>query len=143
MPGKINPVIPESVLQVCAKVIGNDTAIAWAGASGNFQLNTMMPLLAFCLLESISLLAKSSSVFEEKCIREIKPQLKRIRSLLENNLMLATPLALRVGYEKAAEVAQWAYQNDTSIKEAALKLLNLAENELDEILDPKNMVVLK
>lgn len=140
MPGKINPVIPEAVLQVCAKVIGNDSTITWAAASGNFELNTMMPVLAFCLLESIEILSSATQVFGEKCIEGLKANQERIDFLLENNLMLATPLALVVGYDKAAELAKTAWREKKSIREVALEQLSLTEKELDKILEPKTMV---
>jgi fumarate hydratase class II len=140
MPGKVNPVIPEAVLQVVAKVIGNDASITWAAASGNFELNTMMPVIAYCLLESIEILSNSIKVFSEKCVRGIQADKKRIESLLENNLMLATPLALVVGYDKAAEVAKTAFRENKSIREVSSELLSLTDKELDRILDPKEMV---
>ena len=140
MPGKINPVIPESVLQVCAKVIGNDSTITWGAASGNFELNTMMPLIAFCLLESIEILSNALLVFSEKCLRGLQADTQRIQALLEHNLMLATPLALVIGYDKAAEIARAAWKQNKSVREVAAKLLNLSEGELDKILDPKAMV---
>lgn len=140
MPGKVNPVIPEALLQVCAKVIGNDATITWAGASGNFELNTMMPVMAFSLLESVEILAQGSLVFEAKCVRGIEPNSKRIQKLLEDNLMLATPLALVVGYDQATEIAQTAWKEQTSIREVARRELKLSDQELSKILDPRNMI---
>ncbi|NBW99987.1 class II fumarate hydratase, partial [bacterium] len=140
MPGKVNPVIPEAVLQVCAKVIGNDATITWAGASGNFELNTMMPVIAFVLLESVEILAEGTLVFEEKCVRGIEPNSKRIQKLLEDNLMLATPLALVVGYDQATAIAQTAWKEQVSIREVARRELKLSDQELSKILDPRNMI---
>lgn len=140
MPGKVNPVIPEALLQVCAKVIGNDATITWAGASGNFELNTMMPVIAFALLESVEILAQGTLVFEEKCVRGIEPNSKRIQKLLEDNLMLATPLALVVGYDRATEIAQTAWKEQVSVREVARRELKLSDQELAKILDPRNMI---
>jgi len=140
MPGKVNPVIPEALLQVCAKVIGNDATITWAGASGNFELNTMMPVIAFALLESVEILAQGTLVFEEKCIQGIEPNSKRIQKLLEDNLMLATPLALVVGYDQATAIAQTAWKEQISIREVAQRELKLSDRELSKILDPRNMI---
>lgn len=140
MPGKVNPVIPEAVLQVGAKVIGNDSSITWAVASGNFELNTMMPLIAYCLLESIEILSNALLVFQKKCLEGMRANSERIKSLLENNLMLATPLALVVGYDQAAEVAKKAWEQNRSVREVALEMLSLSVEELDHLLDPKNMI---
>lgn len=140
MPGKVNPVISEAVLQVGAKVIGNDSSITWAVASGNFELNTMMPLIAHCLLESIEILSNALEVFQTKCLDGLKADTKRITALLENNLMLATPLAVVVGYDKAAEVAKKAWEQNRSVREVASELLSLSEKDLDQLLDPKNMI---
>lgn len=140
MPGKVNPVIAEALLQAGAKVIGNDSTITWGAACGNFELNTMMPVIAYALLESIEILANGIEVFDKLCVKGIQPNKKRIEELLERNLMLATPLAVVVGYDKAAEVAKKAYQENKSIKEVAQALLSLSEKELTEILDPSKMV---
>lgn len=140
MPGKVNPVIPEALLQVCAKVIGNDATITWAGASGNFELNTMMPVIAFALLESVEILAQGILVFDDKCVRGIEPNSKRIQKLLEDNLMLATPLAVVVGYDRATEIAQTAWKEQISIREVARRELKLSDQELAKILDPRNMI---
>ena len=140
MPGKVNPVIAESVLQVGAKVIGNDTTITWGAASGNFELNTMMPLIAHSLLESIEILANGIEIFDKFCVKGIQANKKRIEQLLENNLMLATPLAVIVGYDKAAEVAKKAHQENKSIREVARELLAIPDEQLAEILNPSKMV---
>lgn len=140
MPGKVNPVIAESLLQVCAKVVGNDSTLTWAAASGNFELNTMMPLIAYTLLESVELLANGVDVFERKCVRGIKANEERMDELLRRNLMLATPLAIKVGYDKAAEVAKRAFAENRTVFEVALEMLSISREELTEILDPKQML---
>jgi len=140
MPGKVNPVIPESLLQICAKVVGNDATLTWATASGNFELNTMMPLIAFALLESVEILSNGIQMFEGKCVRGIKANQERMDELLKRNLMLATPLAVRVGYDKAAEVAKRAYRENKTVFEVALEMLSIPKEELAEILDPRHML---
>jgi len=140
MPGKVNPVIAESLLQICAKVIGNDSTLTWAAASGNFELNTMMPLIAYVLLESIEILTNGIRVFENRCVRGIKANSRRMEELLEKNLMLATPLALKVGYDKAAEIAKKAYVENKTILEVALEMLSIPKEELVKILDPEKML---
>jgi fumarate hydratase class II len=140
MPGKVNPVIPESLLQICAKVIGNDSTITWAAASGSFELNTMMPLIAYALLESIEILAHGIQTFEKKCVRGIQANPERMDELLKRNLMLATPLAVKVGYDKAAEVAKRAYRENRTVFEVALEMLSISEEELARILDPRQML---
>jgi fumarate hydratase class II len=140
MPGKVNPVIPESLLQICAKVIGNDSTITWAAASGSFELNTMMPLIAYALLESIEILAHGIQTFEKKCVCGIQANPERMDELLKRNLMLATPLAVKVGYDKAAEVAKRAYRENRTVFEVALEMLSISEEELARILDPRQML---
>ncbi len=132
MPGKTNPVIAESLLQVCAVVIGNDATITWAGANGNFELNVMMPVLIHNLLGSIQLLSRGVSNFEEKCVRGITANEKQIKIHLENNLMLATALVPLVGYDKATKLAQKALIEGKTVREIA--------GEYGKALDPKVMV---
>jgi len=106
MPGKVNPVIPESLIQVCAQVIGNDSAIVLAGLSGNFELNVMMPLIAYNLLQSIHLLANAVNNFSKRCIKGLKADRKRCEEMIEKSLALATALTPKIGYEEAARIAQ-------------------------------------
>src|SRR5207244_1843408 len=106
MPGKVNPVMCESVMMVCAQVIGNDTSITWAGANGNFELNVMMPVMAHDLLESIRLLANVVNVFPEKCVRGIMANEQRCRELVELSMAMVTSLAPKIGYDRAAEIAK-------------------------------------
>ena len=141
MPGKVNPVIPESVLQVCAKVMGNHTTITFAGASGSFELNVMMPLIAHDLLQSIGILAGGSRILAEKCVRGIEPNHARIAETVERSLMLATPLAPVVGYDKAAEISKKAFAENKTVRQVALETLELSKEQLAEILDPSKMTV--
>jgi len=140
MPGKVNPVIPEALLQVCAQVIGNDATVAWGGANGNFELNVMMPVIAHNLLQSIELLANAVRVFEEKCVRGIEANLPRIAETVERSLMLATPLAPVVGYDKAAEIAKQAYKEGKTVREVAKATTDLSDAQLKELLDVSGMV---
>ncbi len=138
MPGKVNPVIPEAVVQVAAQVIGNDAAIAMAGQWGFFELNTMLPVAAHNLLQSISLLARACDVFAEKCIDGLAATENGPR-LVEYGLALATPLAAVIGYDRAAELANEAFRTGKSIRQVALEANVLPAEELDRILDPWKM----
>jgi fumarate hydratase class II len=136
MPGKVNPVIAESVLMVCAQVIGHDAAMAWCAAGGNFELNTMMPLMAYDLVDAIELLAAASRNFAEKCVRGIEPDRARIGALVEQSLALATALVPAIGYDRAAEIAGEAARTGRTIREVARERSGLGEEELDRLLDP-------
>jgi fumarate hydratase class II len=138
MPGKVNPVIPESAAQVAAQVIGNDAAVAVAGQSGNFQLNVMLPVIALNLLQSIGLLATTATNLDAQCVSGLEAT-ERGPELVEQGLMLATALAPEVGYDKAAEIAKQAYKEDRTIREVAREQTDLSEEELDELLDAKKM----
>ncbi|MCY3579997.1 MAG: class II fumarate hydratase [bacterium] len=139
MPGKVNPVMPEMVMQVAAQVIGNDAALTWGGANGNFQLNVMMPLIAHNLLESIGLLANAAAVLRERCIAGIKADTDRIRSLVEDNLVVVTALNPRIGYDQGARVAKQAYATGQTIRQVVLELGLMEADELDQVLDLKKM----
>ena len=139
MPGKVNPVIPESVLMVCAQVIGNDATITFAGASGNFQLNTMLPVIAYNLLQSIGLLSNSSRLLADRAIAGFTVNEKRLAELLERNPILVTALNPRIGYEKGAAIAKRAYREGRKVKDVAAEILGLSQKELKRILDPKGM----
>lgn len=141
MPGKVNPVIPESLLQVCAQVMGNDLAITLGGQSGSFELNVMMPMMAHNLLQSIEILANGVKMFEEKCARGIEANIERINETVERSLMLATPLAPVVGYDKAAEISKKAFKENKTVREVALATLEMSKEQLQEILDPSKMVI--
>jgi fumarate hydratase class II len=136
MPGKVNPVIAESLIMVCAQVIGNDTTITLGGLYGNFQLNTMMPLIARNLLEQISLLTHASRMFASKLVDGIQADSERIESLNERSLSLATALAPRLGYDRAARIAMEAHATGKTIRDVALAQAVLPASELDRLLDP-------
>jgi fumarate hydratase class II len=135
MPGKVNPVIPEAVLQAAAQVIGNDTAITYGGQAGNFELNVMMPLIAYNLMQSIGLLAKAAKAFAEKCIQGIEVNQDRTTAYLEQSLALATALVPSVGYDRAAALAKEAFRTGKTVRETALEKKILPEAEIHRILD--------
>lgn len=139
MPGKVNPVIPEAVCQVCAQVIGNDVTIALAGQSGSFQLNVMLPLIAYNLLQSIELLANAARVLADKAILGFKVKLENLKAPLAKNPILVTALNPVVGYLKAAEIAKRAYREGRSILEVAEEETGLTRAELERLLDPKRL----
>lgn len=139
MPGKINPVIPEALCMVSAQVIGYDAAIAVGGLSGNFELNVMMPMMAYNILHSITLLSNATLIFSEKCIRDLKANTERIAETLEKSISLATALAPVIGYDAAAAIAKKAYESGKTIKEVALEDKILPEEELQKLLDPASM----
>jgi fumarate hydratase class II len=138
MPGKINPVICESVLQVCAQVIGNDATVAFGGTQGNFEINLMMPLIAYNLLHSIALLAAATANFTEQCVKGITPT-ARGPEMVERGLAICTALAPIIGYDAAAAIAKEAAKTGESIREVALRKTDLGEAKLKEILDPTLM----
>ncbi len=140
MPGKVNPVIAESVLMVCAQVVGYDAAIAWCAAAGNFELNVMMPLMAVDLLESIELLAAVSKNFAAKLVDGLEADRARAEGYVEQSLAMATALAPEIGYEKAAAISKEAYRSGRTIREVAREQSGLAEERLIELLDPEKQV---
>ncbi len=136
MPGKVNPVIVESLLMGCAQVIGYDATIAWCCAGGNFELNVMMPVMAYDLLEGIDILSAVSRNFAEKCVRGIKANEKRIQSYLEQSLALVTSLVPEIGYDRAAALAKEAWSTGRTIREVARERAGIPEDRLEELLDP-------
>lgn len=138
MPGKVNPVIAESVAMACAQVVGYDATITWCGAAGNFELNVMMPVMAYDLLESIRLLAASSNNFAERCVRGLEADRERAAGFVEQSLAMCTVLAPEIGYEKAAAIAKEAYQSGRTVREVALERSGLTEERLNELLDPRS-----
>ena len=140
MPGKVNPVICESLIQVCSQVVGNDAAITLGGLSGNFELNVMMPLIAHNLLQSIDLLAKAIRNFSDRCIRGLEADRIRCEEMIERSLALATALTPKMGYDKAARIAKKAYDLRKSIREVAEEEGILSKQELDDLLNPFSMV---
>ena len=138
MPGKVNPVIPESVCQVAAQVIGNDATIAVAGQSGNFEINVMMPVAAYNLLQSIDLLAAASSNLADQCIDGLKSTSKG-PEMVEKGLAIVTTLVPHIGYDKSAALAHKAQETGQTIMEVALEETDLSKQELTKILDPESM----
>ncbi len=134
MPGKVNPVIPEAVIQVAAQVMGNDTTITIGGQGGTFELNTMLPVMAYNLLQSISLLASAVDVFAEKCVAGITANEETCSGYIEKSLALVTGLVPKIGYDKAAAIAKKAYESGRTVREVALDENILSEAELDELL---------
>ncbi|MCU1575225.1 MAG: aspA [Micrococcaceae bacterium] len=144
MPGKVNPVVPEAVLMVCARVIGNDATVAWAGASGSFELNVAIPVMAASLLESIRLLSNSSRVLADKTIDGLTANVERARFLAEASPSIVTPLNKVIGYEAAAKVAKHSVKKGLTVREAVLDLGfvergELSEEQLDKALDVLSM----
>ncbi|UCH25541.1 MAG: class II fumarate hydratase [Trueperaceae bacterium] len=135
MPGKVNPVIAESLIMVCAQVIGNDTTITLGGLYGNFELNVMLPVMARSLLEQITLLANAAVMFDEKLLRDLKANEARIESLNENSLSLATSLAPLIGYDAAAQLAKESYATGKTVRELAFEKQVLPEDQLELALD--------
>jgi fumarate hydratase class II len=140
MPGKINPVIPESLIQVCAQVIGNDSAITLGGLSGNFELNVMMPLIAYNLLQSIHLLANAVNNFFKKCIKGLEADRERCEEMVEKSLALATALTPKIGYDEAARIARRAYQDHKTIRQVAEEKGIFSNDELNDLLNPRSMI---
>lgn len=143
MPGKVNPTQCEALTMVCCQVVGNDTTITMAGASGNFELNVYMPVIAYNLLQSIRLLGDACNSFEEHCASGIEPVREKIDYYLHHSLMLVTALNRHIGYENAAKVAKTAYKKDQSLKETAVELGLLSAEEFDKYVQPQDMVAPK
>ena len=144
MPGKVNPVLPEAALMVCAQVIGNDTTVTVAGASGTFELNVMMPVLARNLLESIRLLSTSSRLLADRCVERITANVERMRNYAESSPSVVTPLNRHIGYENASKVVKKALAEEKTIKQVVLEMGfvesgDLTEEQLDEALDVARM----
>jgi fumarate hydratase class II len=140
MPGKVNPTQCEAVTMVAVQVMGNDTAVGIAASQGNFELNVYMPVLIYNFLQSCRLLADVMISFEKNCVAGITPNNEKIEHNLNNSLMLVTALSPHIGYDKAAEIAKTAHKNGTSLKEAALALQYVTEEEFSMWVQPKNMV---
>jgi fumarate hydratase class II len=139
MPGKVNPTQCEAMTMVCTQVLGNDTALAVAGASGNFELNVYKPLVAHAALQSVRLLGDACASFDEHCARGLEPNRDEISRKLHGSLMLVTALAPHVGYDKAAKIAKQAHHDGTTLKQAAVKL-GVAEADFDRWVVPEDMV---
>ncbi|NND03305.1 MAG: aspartate ammonia-lyase, partial [Acidimicrobiia bacterium] len=139
MPGKVNPVMSEMMMQVCSQVIGNDTAITWGGANGNFELNVMMPLIAHNLLQSISLLANAADTFRERCVVGIEADVERSRALAEANIIVVTALNPHIGYDKGAVAAKEAFASGRNVRDIVIEKGWLTEEQVDDLLDIKRM----
>jgi fumarate hydratase class II len=136
MPGKVNPVMCEMLLQVCAQVQGNDAAITFSGSFGNFELNVMLPVMAHNLLQSVELLAKACEVFARRCVAGLEADREKCNSNLELSLSNCTVLAPVIGYDKAAKIAKVAFQTNRTVRQVALEISGLDKARLDELLDP-------
>jgi fumarate hydratase, class II len=139
MPGKVNPTQCEAMTMVCCQVFGNHTAITVAGSQGHFELNVYKPVLAYCMMHSLQLLADVTRSFTEHCVTGIRADEKRIRDLMERSLMLVTALAPRVGYDNAAKVAKTAHARGTTLKEEAVRLGFVSADEFDRLVRPEKM----
>ena len=137
MPGKVNPVIPEAVCMVAAKVIGNDSTITIAGQSGNFQLNVMLPVVAYCLLESIEILSNSVRSLADNAISGFKINTQHIATAVDKNPIMVTALNPVIGYELGAKIAKTAYQQNRSVKDITREMTDLSEADTNRLLDPK------
>ena len=140
MPGKVNPTQAEALTMVCAQVIGNDAAVTMGGSHGHFQLNVFMPVMIHNVLQSVRLLGDACTSFTDNCVTGIEARLQNIQQHVDNSLMLVTALNSRIGYYKAAEIAQLAHREDLTLKEAALRLEYLSAEEFDEAVVPGRMV---
>ncbi|WP_185863338.1 class II fumarate hydratase [Blattabacterium cuenoti] len=140
MPGKINPTQCEAIIMVCTQIIGNDMAISVAGSSGNYELNVYKPLMAYNFLQSSQLLSDACFSFSSFCVKGIKPNYRRIKEFLEKSLMLVTALNTHIGYEKSEKIAKYAYENNTTLKEEAIRLGYLTVDEFENFVNPSKMV---
>ncbi len=147
MPGKVNPVIPEAVMMVAAQVVGNDATIAWADALGsNFDLNVMMPVIAYNLLQSIDLLTNAAEHLAEKCVKGIEADTERCQLLIERSLAMCTALAPRIGYDNAAKIAKAAYASNRNVRDIAMEMAGTTPGfptleEIDALLEPHGQTV--
>jgi fumarate hydratase class II len=139
MPGKVNPTQCEAMTMVCCQVFGNHTTITVAGSQGHFELNVYKPVLAYCMMHSIRLLADVTRSFTEHCVEGIRADEKRIRDLMQRSLMLVTALAPRIGYDNAAKVAKSAHARGTTLKEEAVRLGFVSADEFDRLVQPDKM----
>ena len=140
MPGKTNPTQSEALTMVCARVFGNETTITVAGSQGHFELNVYKPVLAYCMLQSIRLLADATSSFTDNCVVGIRANEPRIRELMQRSLMLVTALAPHIGYDKAAQVAKAAHANGTTLRDEAVRLGFVTGDEFDRLVRPEQMI---
>ncbi|AKO93496.1 class II fumarate hydratase [Priestia filamentosa] len=140
MPGKVNPTQSEAMTMVVSQVMGNDATIGFAASQGNFELNVFKPVIIYNFLQSARILADSMKAFNDKCAVGIEPNLEKIQENVQNSLMLVTALNPHIGYENAAKIAKYAHQEGLTLKEAALKLDLLTEEQFDKVVKPENMI---
>ncbi|MDT3687995.1 MAG: class II fumarate hydratase [Pseudorhodoplanes sp.] len=140
MPGKVNPTQAEALTMVCCQVFGNHTTVTMAASQGHFELNVYKPVLAYCMLQSIRLLADASRSFTDNCVVGIRADEKRIKELMERSLMLVTALAPKIGYDNAAKVAKLAHQRGTTLREEAIRGGFVSEKEFDRLVRPEKMI---
>lgn len=140
MPGKVNPTQCEALTMLCAQVMGNQTAVTVGGLSGHFELNVFKPLIAHNVLHSIRLLGDGAQSFVKNCLMGIKPNTERISHLMNNSLMLVTALNPHIGYYKAAEIAKYAHKKGLTLKQAALDLGHVTEEQFHAWVKPENML---
>jgi fumarate hydratase class II len=138
MPGKVNPVMSEMLIQVGAQVIGNDATITLAGTFGNFELNTMLPVTAYNLLQSIDLLASGSRVFAGRCVDGLEANRERCEGNIEQSLAMCTSLAPELGYDRAAKIAKMAYETGRTVRDVAIEVSGLDPSRVAELLDPRS-----
>ena len=140
MPGKVNPVMSEMVLQVAAQVVGNDATITWAAAMGSsFELNVMMPVMAYNLLQSIDLLSSAARVFADRCVAGLAVNRERCESLVEQSLAMCTSLAPIVGYDVAAEIAKTSFKTGQTVRQVATERKLMSDAELNKAMDARRM----
>ena len=139
MPGKVNPVMSEMMVMVCAQVLGNDAVVAYSGSQGHFELNTMLPLMAHALLQSADILAAACRAFTEKCVKGLEPDVQRCSQLVEQSLAMVTALNPVLGYDAAAKLAKEAYATGKTIRQLCLEKKVLPEDKLNELLDARRM----
>jgi fumarate hydratase class II len=140
MPGKVNPTQTEAMTMVCAQIMGNDTTVSIAGANGHFELNVFKPVMINALLQSASLMADACRAFSNYCIAGIEPNFEQIKKNLNNSLMLVTALNRHIGYDNAALIAKKAYADNSTLKEAALGLGLMTEQQFNEWIVPAKMI---
>jgi fumarate hydratase class II len=139
MPGKVNPVMCEMVIQVGAQVIGNDAVVTFSGTFGALELNTMLPVTAYNLLQSISLLSAASRVFTGRCIEGLEADRQQCESTIEWSLAMCTALVPVIGYDKAAQIAKVAHETGRTVREVAMEMSGLEKTRIDDLLDPRKL----
>jgi fumarate hydratase class II len=139
MPGKVNPVMSEMLLMICAQVVGNDATVGWGGAAGNFELNVMIPVMAYNVLHSVSILSNGSRLFASRCVEGLEANQERCNALIEQSLAMVTALNPRIGYDAAAAIAKESVKTGKTVRELCLEKNVLPPDELARLLDPRSM----